>query len=231
MAVNTDTTFIIDMTEYRIKNINDHILIEGENGLLIVDTGSPLSFHESGQIKLCGQNITVPRSLPEAGPEYLSGQLGVHVSGLVGMDFIVKHPMSVDVNAGLLTFDSTSEGYVWIPSSSVMGCVRMNMEIDGRPASIILDTGAPTSYMSKKFSAGKTSVGSADDFSPYCGVFTTPIYEYSASVGGREFTVRAGKLPALMGLVVGLVADGVFGMDFLKHFKVLISREGIWISE
>ncbi len=38
--------------EYSIILSRDHILIESVDGILLIDTGSPLSFHENGLIHL-----------------------------------------------------------------------------------------------------------------------------------------------------------------------------------
>lgn len=162
--------------------------------------------------------------------QYVSDKLGVHVNGLVGMDYIGNHSMSIDVNAGVLVFDCDTDGYSRIPNSTSGVHVKFGMEVDGKKAGIILDTGAPTSYISKKLTAGKTPVDNVSDFSPYCGNFTTPVYELDAALCGRRFSMRAGNLPDVLGLAVNIIADGVFGMDFLRHFKVLISRDGVWVQ-
>ena len=38
--------------EYNIILSRDHILIDSADGILLVDTGSPMSFHENGMIRL-----------------------------------------------------------------------------------------------------------------------------------------------------------------------------------
>lgn len=218
------------MTEYRIKNIKDHILIDSAGELLLIDTGSPVSFNENGRMTLCGETLTVPTSIMGTDMQYVSERLGVHVNGLIGMDFIGAHPMSIDISAGVIVFDCDLDGYSCTAGRTVPGAATCTMEIDGTRASVIIDTGAPVSYISRRYTEGKPQVDTASDFSPYCGNFTTPIYEFSVGLAGKEFSMRAGVLPRLMGAAVELLADGVFGMDFLKHFKVAVVNGGVWIA-
>lgn len=42
------------MEENRLQIVSDHLLIESEGGLLLIDTGSPMSFHKDGVISICG---------------------------------------------------------------------------------------------------------------------------------------------------------------------------------
>ena len=58
-------------TEYAIETVRGHILINDDRGSrVLVDTGSPLSFHAGGVIALGGSSFTVPASL--MGMEVLS---------------------------------------------------------------------------------------------------------------------------------------------------------------
>lgn len=47
---------------FPITIINDHIIIDNEQKI-ILDTGSPMSFHKSGTFNI-GERIEVPTSLP-----------------------------------------------------------------------------------------------------------------------------------------------------------------------
>jgi len=52
------------MESYIIQIHNRHVLIDNGQGLLIIDTGSPFSFHKDGYIQLDVAPIEIPDDLP-----------------------------------------------------------------------------------------------------------------------------------------------------------------------
>ena len=89
--------------EYNIILSRDHILIDSGD-ILLVDTGSPLSFHENGIIHIGDEVIPVATSLMEVDSTYVSDKVGQPVSGLLGMDIIGRMGMKIDLPAGKLSF-------------------------------------------------------------------------------------------------------------------------------
>ena len=221
------------MSEYDIKLSNGHILIEGGNGRLLVDTGSPLSFHESGRLILGGKEFSVPTSLMGTDADYVSNNVHERVSGLVGMDIIERlGGVRLDIPAGRLTFSCGTEGMRRVPSHTGMGYVFMDMTVNGHQAQVILDTGAPVSYVSPVLTEGLTPVDRVTDFNPMVpgDTFETPIFEFPASFAGRDFTMRAGHLPKLMGAMSSMLGvKGVVGMEILGRFPVAIVDGGVWV--
>ena len=76
-------------TEYAIITARGHVLIDGGEGLLLVDTGSPMSFHELGRIRLCGGEYRVPASLPGAGADYISDEQLWRIISAQGADKVL----------------------------------------------------------------------------------------------------------------------------------------------
>ena len=220
---------LLDMNtnEYDIRLSRGHVLIDGGEGLLLVDTGSPMSFHELGRIRLCGGEYRVPTSLPGAGADYISDKVGERVAGLVGMDILAPLGVRVDVPGGKLTFRPFEEGTAPVPSGvSGLGYVFADMTVAGRPARVILDTGAPVSYISPSFTEGLTPVDRVTDFNPMVpgDTFETGIFEFPASFAGRDFQMRAGHLPGLFtGMLSMLGVDGVVGMEIFGRMPVVIA--------
>ena len=74
-------------TEYKIEIVCGHILANDDRGSkVLIDTGSPLSFHSDGVIALGGETFNVPTSLMGTGSDYVTENVGTDVNGLVGMD-------------------------------------------------------------------------------------------------------------------------------------------------
>ena len=218
--------------EYNIILSRDHILIKCIGGILLVDTGSPMSFHENRLIHLEGEEFSVPTTIMGVDSSYIAEKVGVCVSGLLGMDIISKLGMTIDIPKGKLSFRPSTEGMNRILSRMGMGYISMEMVVAGKSASVILDTGAPTSYVSKTFTEGLTPIGQVTDFNPLVpgDTFETPIFEFPASFAGKEFTMKAGNLPSSLQIMLSFIGvDGVIGMEILKRFSITIAEGSIWV--
>ena len=113
-----------------------------------------------------------------------------------------------------------------------MGYMSVEMTLAGNPARVILDTGAPISYVSGAFTEGLNPIGQVTDFNPLVpgDTFETPIFEFPASFAGIGFTMKAGHLPASLQMMLSVLGvDGVVGMEVLKRFSVTISDGNIWV--
>jgi len=171
------------MIEFDIILSRDHILINSDGDILLVDTGSPASFHENGSIHLGGEVFPVATSLMGVDSAYVADKVGQPVSGLLGMDIIGRLGMKIDIPGGKLTFSPSTDGMNRVPSGWGLGYMSMEMTLDGRPAKVILDTGAPTSYVSESITAELTPVGRVTDFNPLVpgDTFETLTFEFPAS--------------------------------------------------
>ena len=210
----------------------DHILIDSADGILLVDTGSPMSFHENGLIHLGDEDFPVPASLMGVDSSYITEKVGVRVSGLLGMDIISRVGMKIDLLEGKLSFHPSTDGMVRVPSKTGMGYMSVEMVLAGKPASVILDTGAPTSYVSRSFTGDFSPIGQVTDFNPLVpgDTFETPIFEFPASFAGSTFTMKAGHLPGSLQMMLSVIGvDGVVGMEILKRFSITIAEGSVWV--
>ena len=221
------------MTEYTIRTVKGHILLTDDRGtVLLIDTGSPRSFHSDGIIALCGESFNAPASLMGVDADYIADKVGERVDGLVGMDIISRCGLLVDVPGGKAVFGCPTDGMTRVPSRLGMGYMSVETEVRGHRATVILDTGAPTSYVSESLTDGLPSVGTVEDFNPFVAgdVFETPIFEFPAAFAGQSFTMRAGHLPKMMGSMLRLLGvDGVVGMELLQRQPILLADGGVWV--
>lgn len=220
-------------TEYPISIVRGHILVrDGHDSTLLIDTGSPLSFHRDGLISLGGESFSVPTSLMGVDSAYITDKVGERVDALVGMDIIGRGGLLVDVPGGRVVFGCPTERMTRLPSRLGMGYMSVEMELRGRSVNVIIDTGAPTSYVSESLTEGLPFVGTVEDFNPFVpgDVFESPVFEFPAAFAGKGFTMRAGHLPAMMGSVLRLLGvDGVIGMELLQRQSILFAEGGVWI--
>lgn len=223
----------MNMTEYTIRTVKGHILLADDRGsVLLIDTGSPLSFHSDGIIALCGESFNTPTSHMGVDADYVSDKVGERVDGLVGVDITSRCGLLVDVPGGQVVFGYPTEGMTRVPSRFRMGYMSIETDIRGHRATVILDTGAPTSYISPSLTDGLPSVGTVKDFNPFVpgDVFETPIFEFPASFAGQSFPMRAGHLPRMMRSMLSFLGvDGVVGMELLQRQPVLLADGGVWV--
>ena len=222
------------MTEYILRLSQGHLLFTDDNGsCVLVDTGSPLSFHSSGEISIGGDTAFVPKSLLNVNADYITDNVGVRVEGLLGMDIIGRLGLLIDVPGGRLVFGYPTSGMRLLPSSVFMGYLLVDMTIRGEVVKVFLDTGAPVSYVSPYLTEDLTPIDTITDFNPLMpsDTFETPIFEFQASFDEEVFTMKAGNLPTLMQTMISILGvKGVVGMEIFKRKRVLVADGGVWVE-
>jgi hypothetical protein len=218
-------------TNYPIRLINNHIIVDAEQQL-IVDTGSPVSFHSSGMINLCGESIAVKTSIPGVSADYLSSKVGTRIDGLLGMDIIHRYPLMIDLHCGFMFVDDDAvyphalEDFELGPLAQ--GLLAIRMTVNNRPVKMIVDTGAPVSYINQSIVSGMVSDGEIDDFHPLIGDFHTNTYHCDVipMIGEQPYNQLFGVLPTMLGMTLAMIqADGIIGIELFKRYRIQI-REG-----
>ena len=220
------------MKEYKIELVGKHILIVDDRGSkVLIDTGSPLSFHSDGVVAIDGETVKVPTTLLVADSDYVTEHVGTKVEGLVGMNVLGRKGVLIDVPGGRVVVGQTAKGMTRVSSRSLMGgymCV--DMDLNGKQAEVIVDTGAPVSYVAPALTKGLVAKETVKDFYPLIGEFETPVFEFPAAFAGHAFEMRAGHLPKIMQLEIGLLGiNGVVGMELLKRQPLLLAEGSVWI--
>ena len=70
------TQYDMSTIEFNIILSRDHILISSDGDILLVDTGSPMSFHENGSIRLGDEEFPVATSLMGVDSVYVADKVG-----------------------------------------------------------------------------------------------------------------------------------------------------------
>lgn len=215
------------MKTYPIELSNGHILLDIDNGPVLVDTGSPISFNRNAHMELNGVGYSMPKSVANVDADYITSHVGRDTAGMVGTGILGSYDFTIDTRAGEMTFEAPKEGFLPLESRFLLRCILVRMTVDGKNAVMVLDTGAPVAYISRAFSDGHPVVGYTEDFSPLSDgdAFTTPLRELTTEAAGKRFPVRYGELPSELATMLSILgADGVIGMDFLSRFAVNIDH-------
>lgn len=223
------------MTTYSIQITNGHILIENNGELLLVDTGCGQSFHKDGMLSLFGERIPVQKAFYHIDAAYVSRKVGAPVDGFLGLDVLSRQSMAIDIENKKITFGCDLDGWISVPSNG-RGFVNFDLDVNGNPLRMLLDTGAPTSYIMKEYTQGLTPFEYRKDFSPLLGgeddTFTAPVFELPCTFAGKNFSLPLGNLPdKIAAQLAGVGADGAVGIDFLNLFKVLISDGQVYVRK
>lgn len=156
----------------------------------------------------------------------LSSLAGIPFTTLLGMDILSQYRVVFDYKNQQITFlteeEPGLEGTSY-PLIDVMGSKAVRMNINGQPLTMVIDTGAPLSYVDTAVTENLESVGEKEDFHPIAGRYTTRIYKLEAEIDDKKFTGMYGNLPTMMGMSLRLGGlDGVVGYDFFQSFRVML---------
>lgn len=228
----------MEFSSHRIKETNNHIVTDDEQ-LLLIDTGSPLSFHKSGRILLGGEEISVPTSIMGVTDDYLTQKVGCEIHGIIGLDIINQYHTLISIKDNLMFINDDA---VYreklrraVPGGPIGGIIGVEMSINGRVARMLVDTGAKISYIKKEFVEGLNIKDIVEDFSPYIGDFKTPVYSCQTELLSSNGNVIAsymqdyGEMPQIVLMTIEMVKmDGIIGFDLFKKFRLQLKQGEIY---
>lgn len=214
---------------YKLEIDRKHgILVDEEGRRYLIDTGSPISYSD-GPLTLCGKN---QESNTGAMLNHIRKISNLDIDGLIGMSTLRQYHVLFDYPHGQIKLSTKAFD---IPGckmkiQTVLGmAIFFEANLDGidKPRRIILDSGAPISYVNPELVKFYAPVDSIKDFHPEIGEFTVPLYpEIQMSLGdGYNLPVSFGVLPStsLVSLSTTMLADAIVGYDLLSKGMVELS--------
>jgi hypothetical protein len=203
---------------------------------ILIDTGSPISFHPSGVLNFGQKNFCVHSSVPGVSTQYLCEKVGCDINGLLGMDVINRQPMLFSLKNGFLLWDDDAKyinRFNMYPLGALAGgLIAITISVNGMTANMIVDSGAPISYIHPNFVAGLECAGIMDDFSPFIGNFQTRTFicEVDTLTGQGVYSQRFGAPPQIISLTLAqLNADGVIGIELFKRFRIQFNNRIVFL--
>ena len=208
-----------------------HALLADTNGYIIVDTGSPASFHKDGSITINGQQHACAQSILMMSYDDLSQQLELPIVGLLGMDIMGQYDVLFDYPNSRIEFDYQGSQGISLNAQIVMGIPTIPITIEGELMQCFLDSGAPTSYVNSHLTKHLSAIETREDFYPEIGTFSTPIYALSAQVADLSFDAQFGNLPFLMEASLSLAnSNGIIGYDLFSRCSILIAGGNVYLQ-
>lgn len=223
-------------TDCSIKLINDHLVITDNGQNILVDTGSPVSFHPSGSIAFGENEFVVQSCIPGVSTAYLSEKVGCEMHGLLGMDIINRMPMLFSLKDGFVLFDDDARyhnHFNMFPLGPLSGgLVAITISVNGKSANVIIDSGAPISYIRPNFVSGLECVGIMDDFSPFIGNFQTETFicEVKTLTGEEKYRQKFGIPPQIISMTLDMLhVDGIIGIELFKRYRLQFNNQIVYL--
>jgi hypothetical protein len=173
---------------YALRQQSGHLLVELPEGIGLVDTGSPVSIGPGGVLRFAGQDVALRESLHGMTPASMSQDVGAVFDFLLGMDALRDRDVDFDLRNGSLGVgrDLGEAPGEEIPLKFIGGVPALDVRVAGQDVVAVFDTGAPISYAARRLVEDLQPVGTAEDFHPFFGQFSTPLYPVTWSVGSIE---------------------------------------------
>lgn len=196
----------------------DHLFVEIDSALWLLDTGAPTSF--GAALQICQRDFLPAPSYMGLTPGALSKTLGVNCHGLLGADILNQFDILLEPHLeriGLSEEEITHTGTP-VRLDFFMGIPIVNATIQGKTHRMFFDTGAQVSYLQDDALAGFPPAGTLKDFYPGFGSFETDTHLVPLALESLEFTLRCGRLPGLLGASLMMAnTTGIIGHAILEN--------------
>jgi len=200
-----------------------HLIFSANGQMILLDTGSPVSFGSTQKFEFMDQRHQVARDYMGVTTEYISQTIGIPIQLLLGMDVLKGLFFQIDVQNGMLHFsqDFIAAGPVRIPLETMLDVPYASIGVNGLPRKMFIDTGAKIHYLRKEVLAGQKALDTEKDFYPLVGEFETTVYQLKFELGGEVCSMRCGALPQLLDMSISLAGmDGILGTELYDNYRV-----------
>ena len=213
--------------EYHIDIFDNHLILLNQERKFLIDTGSPSSISNEGEIKIFGQTYRTSQNYPSLTIDELNKEIGYDLNALIGGDILKNHIFQIDFKNRLFTtWDSFPiEGINLEENIDIdlfMDIPIIEIFVKQNPIRSFLDTGAKISYLNKRHTKELDAVDNKEDFYPTFGRFNTPIYELPINFYDREIFLNFGVLPDALEASLSMAnTKAIIGNDIFSHFSLI----------
>jgi len=221
--------------QYTLTLIDNVPAISTANGkYLLIDTGSPSSFSEAGEIEIAKVKYPVPTILyGKVTAAYLQNAMHhINITGLVGMDIISKGFYEFDYTNLVLNIISLDDEFVSNGSEQIdlsyaggVPILPLYLGSTSLVQKFILDTGAKLSYAIPEICGGLENVGTDFDFNPLMGesLQVNKFSDFVYKLGSKFIQHDIHENARVTSAVRQFGSVGILGYHFMKDQKVVLN--------
>jgi hypothetical protein len=92
--------------EYTLHFHDGHPIIHTEQDRILIDTGSPTTFHDHGRLPFMGQEFQASTARLGLNMEVLRQMTGADITSLMGMDILGRFSVAFCYTEGKISFDA-----------------------------------------------------------------------------------------------------------------------------
>jgi len=211
------------MEEFQLVKDSDHLFVTLAGERWLVDTGSPVSFGNIDHVTILGDDFRIARDYMGMKIEMITDLVRVPCAGLIGVDILNRYDVIFDLPGSRLVFSSQELKLAGetLLLEKFMGVPVINVNISGTSWRMAFDTGAQVSYYEDEKIRTFPPAGQFVDFFPGIGNFTVDAYQVRVQIGSKEYQLRCGSLPKMLGSMLNLMnVDGVLGNEICASAKI-----------
>ena len=214
---------------YPIFISEDRLFIELPEGPFLLNSGSPMSFGNTGTITYCGQRRNLPASAMGVNMDAVRKLVDGPCNGLLGIDVLGLKPMHCSLRTGQIHIGELPHMKRGIPlaCTSVYEIPMIPIQSRGQKAWSFFDTGAKYGYaLGLDLVDGLHNEGEIEDYNPLLGDIGGPSWslpyrlldENNVSVG-PDMEEVVGNLD--IGLLRMAGAELIIGWHLLESVDIL----------
>lgn len=201
------------------------VCVEQDGSTIILDTGSPVSLGDGSTYSIEGIDCKTQESLLLYSWEKVKESIPFEVAALIGTDQLAQSPFNLNFGDAL---------FEWIPPlingsafTRIMGVPVVDVSCNGKVEKFFLDTGASITYVvDESLLLGLEKFDDVEDFHPFTGKFTTPVYRAEVVFDGVQVVSTVGVLPGLLAMsMIPLGLTGIVGTDTLRQGSLAIDLD------
>ena len=205
----------------------NHVFTDLADGRFLVDTGSPVTFSNSGRVVF---GPVSKAGCPSLSSLDLSGLPDVVCDGLLGMDVISQvntfwNGPDGTVTVGLAACPVSDSEMSFLPVRPAFGLPVLTATVNGVDTECIFDTGAQYGYvLDASQMDGATPTDDIADFNPIMGKLSSKSWTAGVRLGEADVRERFGVLAGANGAAVRAVGcSAIVGCSWMPMRRVWLS--------
>ena len=215
---------------FSIELISGVPIIRDNDHVILLDTGTPQTIHNSTELNFLDQNFRVNTNYGQITSQTISDNMGTPITTLLGMDILKDYKIVFDyenLEISLLASDEEDFEGEEIPLTSHLGIPVIQVAPVDQYIPMFLDSGAHLSYVKSIHTQYHKNCGETEDFHPTIGKFTTTKFLSSSRIGQHYIDVYYGNLPPKLSIYLSLLNgdNGILGYDFFAKFKLCLDMK------